>query len=114
MAESFSVTCECGRDVAFSIADVPELDHYILEETGAAERYARREVEEEFAGFIDPEVLAEGDQDGYDLFELAAAIRRGDRAEAELQLDRLSEALGPKAVERVQIGRFSPRAKGAA
>lgn len=114
MTESFSVTCECGRDVEFRIVDVPELDEYVGEETDKAARGARREVEEEFADFIDPDVLAEGDQDGYDLFELAVAIRRGDRAEAELQLDRLSEALGRKAVERVQLGRFSPRARMAA
>lgn len=44
------------------------------------------------------------------LFELAAAVRRGDRSEAELWLDRIAEELGGWATEEVQLGRYSPQA----
>lgn len=45
------------------------------------------------------------------LFELSAAIRRGDQAEAELLLDRIAEEIGARAVEQVQQARFSNLAR---
>jgi uncharacterized membrane-anchored protein len=47
-----------------------------------------------------------------DVIELAAAIRRGDRAEAEHRLDRLVEE-DLRVQEWVQRGRYSTRAKPA-
>lgn len=45
------------------------------------------------------------------LRSLAAAIRRGDRDDAEFILDRIAETLGVEAIEQVQQGRFSPEAR---
>lgn len=66
--------------------------------------------------FFDPYVIEPSDLTGGDrpLWELAAAIRRRDWAEAEIHLDRIAEIVGPAAVEEVQQGRFGPRARGAA
>lgn len=59
-----------------------------------------------------PECFEEIDDPEHDIdprlfHELSAAIRRGDRVEAELLLDRLAEEVGPEYTESVQLGRFS-------
>ncbi len=114
MTKQFTIECECGRTTTFDRYDVPELGEYIDDRIERAADETRAEVEREFDGFIDPSELASGDRRDFDLFELSAAIRRGDREEAELLLDRMAAAMGHAAAERVQLGRFSPRARRAA
>lgn len=110
--DRFTVDCrKCGDEVSFTVFDVPELDEHIQEKVSEAERAAESETEESFEEFIDPGVLVDGSRLFY---ELSVAIRRGDRAEAEHQLDRLAEELGVKAIEQVQQGRFSLVARRAA
>lgn len=45
------------------------------------------------------------------LHELAVAVRKQDRAEAEYWLDKLGEIIGARAKEDIDQGRFSPRAR---
>lgn len=106
--------------VTFDIEDVPGLKAYIEGERESAreDAYAagesegreqgRNEATDEFEDYTDLSHIVDG---GRDLYELAAAIRRGDRAEAELMLDRIAEEMGARAVEQVQQARFSNRSR---
>lgn len=112
MAEQFEIQCECGRDVRFALGEVAGLEDHISEMEGSAAIVAgtstRREVEAEFEDYINPDIFTDFDRP---LFELAIAIRRGNREEAELHLDRIAREIGGKAVEEVELARFSPRAR---
>ena len=108
MPVQFVTTCEkCEAEVPLYLDEIEGLPRHIENERSEE----RRAAEREFDGFVDAGALTDGDRP---LWELAAAIRRGDRFEAELQLDRIAEELGVDAVEQVQQGRFSPRARTAA
>ncbi|MGE4340150.1 MAG: hypothetical protein AB7E55_29985 [Pigmentiphaga sp.] len=107
--EGFNIRCgACGEPVSFNVEEVPELSGHIV--TQEANAFAEGKDE----GFAEGEAEAlssVGITGGSrPLWELAAAIRRGDRFEAELQLDRIAEEMGPRAIEDVQQGRFSLRA----
>lgn len=111
----FKVTCKCC-DAKFDLRshEIDGLaDHIDQLENNAfhdGKDEGRDETTSRFAGYFDPDDLTSGHRP---LWELAAAIRRGDIAEAEHQLDRVAEEIGLKAIEQVQQGRFSLRAKAA-
>jgi len=111
MARKYQVRCECGRDVEFSMVDVPALADEIRRKVEEAHAEGHDEGEESAAESAAADTLHLLNGRGRRLFELAAAIRRGDRQEAEIHLDRISEELGPKAQEMVQQGRYSLKAK---
>lgn len=112
--EQFKIKCVCGEYVGFEIDEIPELGkhvdglrsmsyddgHEAGKEEGAEE--AREDIALDMRGGERP------------LWELAAAIRRGDRAEAEIYLDRIAYEMGARAIEDVEQGRYSHRAKAAA
>jgi hypothetical protein len=112
MAKQFSILCgSCRNDVGFDIQDVMQLEDHVDEIYDLAQRDTRSEVEAEFETFIDGDDLLHGSRP---LQEMAIALRRGDIAEAERLLDGIADEIGPKAVEEVQQGRFSIRARRAA
>lgn len=107
--ESYTIECEhCGKQTDFTIAEVPGLSRDIDEEIEEACRVERRETEAQFDGMIDP---ADHPIHARTMHELAAAIRRGDKAEAELLLERVASDLGAEHVNAVQVARFSREAR---
>lgn len=98
--------------IEFAINDIPGLVEHISALEADMERMTEKEtrerVEAEFEGRVDISDVIDGRRI---LFEPSAAIRRGDRAEAEYQLDQLAEEIGVVAVEQVQQARFSNRAR---
>lgn len=104
--KQFSTRCEaCNADVDFDLADVPELEVYLERECSEASDEARREEAAEYSGFIDPDPGL--------LKDLSIAIRKGDRVEAEILLDKLASEAGTRAEEAVQQGRYSLQARAA-
>ena len=111
MAKQFAIDCpQCRHEVDFDLCDIPELDRHFHLSIDQADAYASDAKDREYQDYIDPVYLTGGERT---LWELAAAIRRGDVAEAELHLDRLADEIGLPAVEEVQQGRFSNRARAA-
>lgn len=102
MAKQYFIECDkCQHEVEFNEDDVPELEDAI--NTSIAD--ARREVEHEYDGMIDPGDLPITPQM---MKELAAAIRIGNRENAERLIDMIADELGIGHTEAVQIGRFTP------
>lgn len=109
MEKTFKIDCpKCSDCVEFRVKDISELEVYIADRASNARGEGYDEAREEYGPAEDNGVTHLPSRP---LRELAAAIRRGDTAEAELQLDRLAEELGYRAVDQVQQGRFSPQAK---
>lgn len=110
--ETYALDCShCGKEVEFKVNDIDGLSSDIDDECRDAERSTRSEVENEFAGMVDPEDLPIHPRTIHDL---AAAIERGDTGEARLLLDRIADDLGLEHREAAQIGRFSGQARRAA
>ena len=106
---TYTIECEhCGKDNEFAIKEVPGLAKDIEEEVDEASACATRDTEAQFAGMIDP---ADHPIHARTIFELAAAIRRGDKVEAELLLDRVAADLGREHANAVQVARFSREAR---
>ena len=102
----FSIECSaCKKDIEFQASEVDGLEEHIEREVDAGSAQAISEAHTEYEDFVDPSSLLLND----DLKSLSAAIRRGDRSEAELMLDRLVDGFGTDAQEAVQQGRFSLR-----
>lgn len=113
MGMEFSITCKhCSTPFPFTEAEADGLADHIIDERCDA----RRESEKLYVGpdYIDASELSDGLSGNRPLRELAVAIRRGDRAEAEHLLDVIAAKIGDEATEQVQQGRFSPEAKRAA
>lgn len=109
MEKAYEINCtKCSHRIGFKVEDVEQLAGDIADRvsTGRGEGYD--EAREEYGPAEDNDVTWLTSRP---LWELAAVIRRGDTAEAELQLDRVAEELGYRAVDQVQQGRFSPQAK---
>jgi hypothetical protein len=110
MIHKFTVKCAgCGDNVEFVAGDVPDLRAHIRDER--SDGYNEGKVD----GYED------GAREALKLFglqrpmlELSAAIRRGDRAEAEIWIDRIADEMGAEAYEDVQQGRFGFLGKAAA
>jgi hypothetical protein len=110
MGKVFSIDCKaCGKAVAFEPDCVEGLSDWI-------DREVNDRTDDGFGGEFDDD---DGDDEQPSLalvggerlfYDLAAAVRRGDRAEAELLLDRMAEGWGTAAQELVQQGRYSPAA----
>lgn len=96
----------CETDVYFNTADIDGLDEWIAGER----RDAGRETELQFEGMIDPD---DHPIQPRTIHDLAAAIRRGDMAEAELLLDRVADELGLECANAAQVGRYSSLARAA-
>ena len=104
----YAIKCEkCAAEIEFEIEQVPELESAMSANEAEAAAQERRTCESEFKDHVDADEIMAGRR----LIDLAIAIRRGDRAEAEHQLDRIADMLGVKATEHVQQGRFSARAR---
>jgi len=106
MGKVFSVECKsCGVSIGFEDDDIVGLESYIESEVEDRSDSGPDDDDEQ------PSLASVG---GARLFyELAVAVRRGDRAEAELLLDRMAEGWGLAAQELVQQGRYSPAARRA-
>ncbi|WP_394658452.1 hypothetical protein [uncultured Novosphingobium sp.] len=103
--QPFSILCtSCKNEVGFDIDDVDGLDTVIDDERNEAAVAAR----DEFKDFVDLGDLTGGRRP---LWEMSAALRRGDIGEAEYWLDRIAEEIGARAIEDVQQARFSIRAR---
>lgn len=110
-AKTFTMQCsKCEHDNDFKIEEVEDLAAYIEDERVSSYDEGKADAEEvdDPEQYIDVGVLFLAARP---LWELSAAIRRGDRAEAEHQLDLIAESIGTNAVEQVQQARFSSRAK---
>jgi hypothetical protein len=107
MDDTYFIECpHCKEDVEFKTREVDGLDQDI---EGQCED-ARCEAERQFVGMIDPDELPENPRLWHDL---SAAIRRGDRGEAEYLLDRIAAEIGKEATDAVEQGRFSHMARAA-
>lgn len=96
----YNLDCpHCKEVVTFKISQVEGLGDDIEDEQ--AEIVS--EVERQFEGQIEPENAV----DPRLLHDLSAAIRAGDRQEAEYQLNKLAAELGPIPAEWVERGRYS-------
>lgn len=103
----YEIECShCNKLVVFKTTEVEELAEDIEDAIDDADTSARSEMEAQFDYYVKPEEAV----DGRALQELSAAIRAGDRAEAEILLDRIASELGDKATEQVQLGRYSVKA----
>lgn len=110
--EKFDIKCaSCGDNVQFATSDISELEERIavIRSESYDSGYANGEGFGNEQGRSQTAYAVTGGE--RPMWELAAAIRRGDRAEAELQLDRVAEQMGDRAIEDVQQGRYSPQAK---
>lgn len=107
----FNMECpKCGKDFAFATAEVDDLDDHISDLR--AESYDEGAEDLKFSDWQADRSHVPALVDGpRPLWELAAAIQRGDLAEATHQLDRVAEILGDVATEHVQQARFSYRAR---
>lgn len=103
MAQPFEVTCgNCGHQVPFQIADVEHLESHIDAEVEEARDEGREECTDDDSVLDTNEIMA-----SRIMLELSAAIRRDDRREAELLLDRLAAEMGGTIEEQVALGRFT-------
>lgn len=103
MKLEYKVQCEhCDKETSFAVHEVDCLDDDIEDEIEAA----KDDVRDEYAGMVYPDDVQ---PDHRQLEALSAAIRAGDRAEAEYLLDRIAAEFGSKATEYVQRGRYSLR-----
>jgi hypothetical protein len=109
--ETYCVECpHCKEEVDFTINQVDGLSADIDDKNETSAANARAETEREYEGMVDPSDLPIQPRTIHDL---SAAIRRGDRAEAELLLDRIVEDLSLDHSEACQIGRYSSQARAA-
>lgn len=109
---AYGLTCKhCGEEVEFEVQEIEGLSRDIESECDEAARIAERETEGQFAGMIDPD---DHPIQPRTMHDLAAAIRRGDVAEAEILLSRVADDLGEAHRNAIQIGRFSLQARRAA
>lgn len=99
---SVALTCpDCGHQYEISERDCPALADYVEDAIDDAVTDAKSELRIEYEG-----TTPDFDIDERLLGDLACAIRAGDRAEAELLLDRLAEEVGGRAQHEVEVGRF--------
>jgi hypothetical protein len=113
MAKTFSIMCEhCERDFEFTEDEAKGLsDHITTARSDAFDDGVDEGKERASYDYVDVrDQLVDGKRH---FWELSAALRRGDIREAELQLDMIAEKIGGQAVEDVQQGRFSYRARAA-
>lgn len=109
--ETYTLECpHCKAEVDFAVREVEGLAADIDDENDMAAEHARTETEREFEGMVDPSDLPITPRI---IHELSAAIRKGDRFEAELLLDRIAYDLGGEHENACQLGRFSPEARAA-
>jgi len=100
---TYEIQCEhCDQTVHFEIYEIPALDRYIEDEIEGA----KDDVRDVYSGLVEPCDLVNNRL----LLDLSAAIRAGDRNEAEYLLDRLASDFGDDATEHVQRGRYSVKA----
>lgn len=110
MVKMFEVKCKaCGEARDYAVGDIAGMAGYIED---VAED-ARDEAEEWPREFDEAPEVGFVRRGGETFFELAAALRRGDIAEAELLLDRVAEGFGEQASTQVQLGRYSRQAQAA-
>lgn len=110
MTKEFSVECKlCKGSTTFSVSDVEALVSYIEGECKTAhdEGYDEGSDERDETCEVGDVVQAPSRP----LWQLAAALRRRDLAEAEQHLDEVARLLSEQATEQVQQGRFSYAAK---
>lgn len=108
MTKCLETRCpKCGDEIEISQIHDDALAAMIEDERDDAASRARDEVESDAREDVEMEVL--GSDRAFR--ELAAAIRQGDRREAEYQLDRIAERAGSEARNQVELGRYSIRAR---
>lgn len=108
MTKQFTIQCPaCRHDHKFTAEGVPKLSDYIAQREDAARAEGREEMCDFEGDWHDVSSLTHPLGTRV-LRELAAAVKRGDRAEARQQLDRLAEALGGNAAHEIELGWFSP------
>lgn len=112
--DQFKIKCACGEYVGFEIDEIPELDTHVSSLRGISYDEGHEAGKDEGADEAREDIALDMKGGDRPLMELAIAIRRGDRAEAELQLDRIAYELGARAIEDVEQGRYSLRARAAA
>lgn len=116
MADKFTIECpNCRTDRQFAIDDVPQLQGYVEGMLDAARAEGGDDARAAIWGCDCPDLSSlTGAMGARILRGLAAAVRRGDVAEARIQLDLLAGELGGEAAHEIELGWFSPEARCAA
>lgn len=105
---AYEIQCQhCRKPVKFLTGEVEGLDDDIEREIDDAEHEAKEEARVELYDEASEDVVGGMPSGDRPLRELAAAIRQGNREDAEYWLDRIAANLGDRATEQVQQGRFS-------
>lgn len=102
MAGQFTLTCtHCEKDVGFDVDQAEGLRSHIEERTAAAYDDGHDDGAAAFSGWIDPDV-----QDCRLFRDLAAALARGDCAEALIVAERMAQDMGDRCQNAFELGRF--------